>query len=190
MPDALLGCSTHFLAAPPRCLGMAREGRVGEPPDPDTIGAVAKVSTGVAAKKVMQGVAHGVVAKVLHGLAKVMHGLAAKVTIGVANRGGGDTWVSTGYRDPWLDNPAWKGESSGGKNKKEKSYLSCTYLGVGRQRLPHQDRRTLAGLVLDLIFQDTGIQIPMHSSFCWRVHSLARDCNKWCHEVRSSPWRQ
>ena len=85
MPDALLGCSTHFLAAPPRCLGMAREGRVGEPPDPDTIGAVAKVSTGVAAKKVMHGVAHGVVAKVLHGLAKVMHGLAAKVTIGVAN---------------------------------------------------------------------------------------------------------
>ena len=89
--------------------------------------------------------------------------------------GGGDTWDSTGYGDPWLDNPAWDGGRGGGKNKKEKNYQSCTYLGCGRHRLPHEDRCTLAGLTLDLIAEDTGVQIPTMAVAAWRE----KTCNSF-----------
>ena len=64
--------------------------------------------------------------------------------------------------DAWDGSDAWDasywGKGRGGKGKKEKNYQNCTYLGVGRHRLPHEDRCALAGLTLDLISEDMGVQ--------------------------------
>ena len=79
--------------------------------------------------------------------------------------GGGD-WDSTSG-DQWFGNPPW-GTGRGSRNKKEKSYHNCTHLGCGRHRLPHEDRCALAGMILDLIYEDTGIQIPSMSVAAWR----------------------
>ena len=81
---------------------------------------------------------------------------------------GSDAWNGS---DAW-DSGYW-GKGRGSKNKKEKNYQNCTYLGMGRHRLPHEDRCALASLTLDLIFEDTGVQIPNIAVASWRE----RSCN-------------
>ena len=81
------------------------------------------------------------------------------------DRGGGD-WDST-CGDQWFGNPPW-GTGRGSRNKKDKSYHNCTYLGCGRHRLPHEDRCSLASLILELIHDDTGVQIPSMSVAAWK----------------------
>ena len=78
---------------------------------------------------------------------------------------GGD-WDST-FGDQWFGNPPW-GTGHGSRNTKEKSYHNCTHLGSGRHKLPHEDRCSLAGLILDLIWEDTGIVIPSMSLAAWK----------------------
>ena len=112
--------------------------------------------------------------------------------------GKGDAWGGAwdgGKGDPW--GGQWGGQWGGcetwdagnadpggapGKNKKEKAYHNCTYLGVGRHRLPHEDRCTLAGLTLDLIFEDTGVQIPTMAVAAWREKS----CNAFFYLLASA----
>ena len=88
----------------------------------------------------------------------------------------GEPWNGEGFTgsgDHW--GGAWGGKrggkGNGGKTKKEKNYHNCTYLGCGRHRLPHEDQCTLAGLTLDLIFEDTGIQIPSIVVAAWTEKS-------------------
>ena len=49
---------------------------------------------------------------------------------------------------------------SGGGGKKEKNYQSYTHLGMGRHRLPHEDRCALASSMHDEIAADTSVMIP------------------------------
>ena len=79
--------------------------------------------------------------------------------------GEGD-WDST-CGDQWFGNPPW-GTGRGSRNRKDKSYHNCTYLGCGRHKLPLEDRCSLAILILDLIHVDTGVQIPSMSVAAWK----------------------
>ena len=95
-------------------------------------------------------------------------GAVAKVPVwggkwdGSASEGwdGGDGW----------DVGHW-GRGSGGQTRKEKSFQHCTYLGTGRHRLPLEDRCSLAGLTMNLIYDDTGVHIPNMCVASWREKS-------------------
>ena len=52
--------------------------------------------------------------------------------------------------------------------KKEKNYKDYSHLGLGRHKLPHEDRGILASLVLEKIFEDTGIKIPNMAVASWK----------------------
>ena len=65
------------------------------------------------------------------------------------------------------------GCGSGGK--KEKCYASYTHLGMGRHRLPHEDRCALASLLLDEIAADTSVVIPSMVVASWKEVS----CNSF-----------
>ena len=93
---------------------------------------------------------------------------------GDAWAGGSDdhwTWDSTASGE-WPPTPSWQGvRRDSGKNKnkeKEKEFRNVTYLGCGRHRLPLEDRCTLAGTILESIFDDTGVQIPTMVVASWK----------------------
>ena len=84
---------------------------------------------------------------------------------------GGGAWESTGSGDAWGHHADRDGNSSSGARggpRRWKNYQSYTHLGMGRHRLPHEDRCALACMLLEEIHQDTSVKIPNMVVASWK----------------------
>ena len=78
-------------------------------------------------------------------------------------------WGHDGRDDGWsgsgFEFTGWVGGRGG---KKEKNYKEYSHLGLGRHKLPHEDRGILASMLFDKIFEDTGIKMPNLAVASWK----------------------